>query len=209
MPGRCFGLPVGMLLIGAVCLLGLTACGKGPFSPEARQQEAEREQYLKTLQAALAVDDTFEWKRLGSALIVRALPYDADVKLAAEQRFAGSASFQKDVSQWMRPVKNSRGEPTVILMGLFAPDLKENDLTKLDRFRPRLRTADGRLLEPVELKRYGRDAVFMRDFFPVFNPWEHVYMVKFAPSSGLSAYYNGQLEFVLQWPGGQQSLVLK
>lgn len=182
--------------------LGLAACSKGPFSPEARQQSAERDRYLKALRAALVTDDTFEWKSLSSALIVRALPYSPAVAEEAELRFRDAPPFFQEVAGWSR--SNRSGRPLVILMGIYASDLKEKDIVKLGRFRPRLVSPDGRLMPPLEIKRFGRDSVFIRDYFPVFNPWEEVYLIKFA-SSG-RAY--GPLEFRLEWPGGAQSLML-
>lgn len=193
---------LGILILG----LGLSACSQGPFSPEARQQASERGRYLKTLQAALATDDTFEWSSLSSALIVRALPYTAQLAGAAEDRFRDDPTFYNEVSGWSRLPQGAAGPPVIILMGLYAPDLKAKDITQLGRFRPRLAAADGRILNPAEVKRFGRDSVFIRDHFPVFNPWEEVYLVKFA-SPG-PAGPSGPLNFRLEWPGGVQTLLL-
>lgn len=195
------------LLLVAILCLGLTACDKGPFSPEARRQSESLTQYMRTMQAALVVDDTFEWNTLASALIIRALPYSPDVAQAATQRFADDPTFHKEAGTWDRTSKRNANPPVVILMGVFTPDLAKKDITKLGRFRPRLKTADGRLLQPLEIKRYGRDAVFIRDHFPIFNPWEEVYLVKFTSPSGRHPY-SAPLEFVLEWPGGVQTLIL-
>ncbi len=187
-----------------IAILALSGCARGPFSPEVRRQSAELERYMNVLQAALVTDDTFEWNTLSSALIVRALKYSGPVRSEAEHRYAGAPPFEADTAQWLKPVRRS-GRPIVILMGIFTPDLKEKDITTLGRFRPRLMSPDGRAVSPLEIKRYGRDAVFMRDYFPIFNPWEEVYMLKF-PSTGLSA---GTLDFILEWPGGVQVLTLE
>lgn len=186
--------------------LGLTACSKGPFSPEAKQQAAERDQYLKVLQSALVTDDTFEWNTLSSALIVRALPYTPRVAEAADYRFRDDPTFYNEVSGWSNSPRGAAASPVIVLMGIFVPDLKEKDITALGRFRPRLAAADGRILAPLEVKRFGRDSVFIRDHFPVFNPWEEVYLVKFA-SPGRSRS-SGRLDFRLEWPGGVQTLLL-
>lgn len=184
---------------------GLTACSKGPFSPEAKQQAAERDRYLKALQSALVTDDTFEWNSLSSALIVRALAYTPELAGAAEDRFRDDPTFRDEVSGWRYSARGAAAPPVVILMGIFAPDLKAQDITKLGRFRPRL-AAGGRLISPAEIKRFGRDSVFIRDHFPIFNPWEEVYLVKF--DSPGRAWSSGQLDFRLEWPGGVQTLLL-
>lgn len=182
--------------------LGLGACSKGPFSPEAKQQAAERDRYLRLLQSTLVTDDTFEWNILSSALIVRALPYGPRVARAAEQRFRDDPSFHQEAAGWSQAGRGAAAGPVIILMGIFAPDLKAKDITQLGRFRPRLAAADGRIREPLELKRFGRDSVFIRDHFPVFNPWEEVYLLKFASPGP------GPLDFRLEWPGGVQTLLL-
>ncbi|MDR0882170.1 MAG: hypothetical protein LBP55_06475 [Candidatus Adiutrix sp.] len=186
--------------------LGLSACGRGPFAPEALRQSAELEHYTQVLQSALVEDKTFEWQTLASALIVRALPYSPRISREAQSRFAGDPTFNTEAGGWERRPSRSSGRPVVILMGVFAPDLAEKDITKLGRFRPRLHTPSGQRLEPLEIKRFGRDAVFVRDHFPVFNPWEEVFLVRFpAPAGGGGA---GPLDFKLEWPGGVQTLVL-
>ncbi|MDR1045667.1 MAG: hypothetical protein LBP33_11205 [Candidatus Adiutrix sp.] len=195
-----------MLLLGlaAALALGLGACGRGPFSPEARRQSRELDQYLKALQADLLTDDTFEWNTLSSALTVKALAYSGPVRQAAEQRFRGDPAFQEESSRWAQ-APGRRHPPLVILMGLFAPDLQEQDVAPAGRFRPRLRTADGRSLKPLEIKSYGRGSVFVRDHFPVFNPWEAVYLLRF-PSPGAGP--EGRLDFLLEWPGGVQTMAI-
>ena len=195
------------LLLVFIIALGLTACGKGPFSPEARRQSESLNQYMRTLKSALVTDDTFEWRTLSSALIIRALPYAPAVSQAASRRFADDPTFRKEADTWNRISRRNAGQPVIILMGVHTPDLGEKDITKLGRFRPRLKTADGRLLQPLEIKRYGRDSVFIRDHFPVFNPWEEVFLVKFS-SPDRREPYAGPLEFALEWPGGVQTLIL-
>ena len=93
----------------------------------------------------------------------------------------------------------------VVLLGLLTQYITADDLIKLGRFRPTLVTSDGRVLTPMELKRYGRDAVFIRDHFPIFNPWEEVYLVRFDSSANR---HPGRVEFRLEWPGGVQTLFL-
>jgi|GEM_PF-2569848 len=190
----------------ALSCLGLPACSKGPFSPEAKSQAAELDRYLNVLRSVLVTDDTFEWNTLSSALIVRALPYTPTVAQEAEYRFQDDPSFSSEVSDWRFLPRGVAGPPVIVLMGIFAPDLKEKDITKLGRFRPRLLAADGRVIKPVEVKRFGRDSVFIRDHFPVFNRWEEVYLVKFAPTG--TTWPSGPLDFQLQWPGGAQNLIL-
>lgn len=185
---------------------GLTACSTGPFSPEARQQAGQRDRYLKALQSGLVADDTFEWSSLSSALIVRALPYTAQLAGVAEDRFRDDPTFYNEVSSWSRLPGGAAGPPVIVLMGLFAPDLKAGDITKLGRFRPRLAAADGRIMSPAEVKRFGRDSVFIRDHFPVFNPWEEVFLVKFASPGPAGS--SGPIDFRLEWPGGAQTLLL-
>lgn len=194
----------GLILLALICL---SACGKnGPFSPEARRQSAQWDSYMETLKAAQVIDDSFSWKTLSSALIVRALPYSPTVAGAAEARFSGDPTFTKEVSTWGRTSASQPGAPVVVLMGIFTQDKGEKDVTELGRFRPRLIAEDGRSLAPLAIKRYGRDSLFIRDHFPNFNPWEQVYMVKFpAPSRG---WQSGQATFELQWPGGSQRLDL-
>lgn len=190
----------------ALSCLGLSACSKGPFSPQAKSQAAELDHYLNTLRSVLVTDDTFAWNTLSSALIVRALPYTPMVAKEADYRFQGDPGFSDEVSDWRYLPKGVTGPPVIVLMGIFAPDLKEKDITKLGRFRPRLLAADGRVIKPVEIKRFGRDSVFIRDHFPVFNRWEEVYLVRFA-SPG-PHWPSGPVDFRLEWPGGVQTLIL-
>ncbi|MDL2226249.1 hypothetical protein LJB86_01130 [Deltaproteobacteria bacterium OttesenSCG-928-M10] len=188
-------------------LFCLAACDKGPFSPEARRQSAALDQYVKMLQANLVVDDTFEWNTLSSALIVRVLPYNQEVSRAADLRFASDKTFHTETAAWDRAPGRKARPPVTILLGLFTQDLKAKDVMEMERFRPRLKTAGGRILEPLEIKRYGRDHVFIRDHFPIFNPWEDVYLVKFQGPSRSADTYDRQ-EFLLEWPGGTQTLIL-
>lgn len=195
------------ILSAVILCLGLTACDKGPFSPEARRQSESLRQYMRVLQSALVVDDTFEWNTMSSALIVRVLPYSPEVAQAAALRFADDPAFHKEVESWKRISGRAADPPVIILMGIFTPDLGEKDITKLSRFRPKLGTADRRAMPPLEIKRFGRDAVFIRDHFPIFNPWEEVYLVKFASPSGRHPF-SSPMEFMLEWPGGIQTLTL-
>lgn len=188
-------------------LFCLAACDKGPFSPEARRQSAVSDQYVKILQANLTTDDTFEWNTLSSALIVRILSYNQEVSQAADLRFASDKAFHTETAAWNRVPVRKAGQPVTVLLGLFTQDLMAKDVIERKRFRPRLKTADGRILEPLEIKRYGRDHFFIRDHFPVFNHWEEVYLVKFKVSSR-SANNNDRQEFILEWPGGIQTLIL-
>ncbi|MDR2946748.1 MAG: hypothetical protein LBV79_08390 [Candidatus Adiutrix sp.] len=194
------------LVLAAVLSLGLVACARGPFSPEARMQSQSATEYMMELGSALATNQSFEWNTLSSALIVRALPYTAAVAQAADRRFAADPAYQKETAAWKRPAKRGQA-PLVILMGLYTPDLAEKDITKLGRFRPRLKGADGQLWAPRDIKRYGRDAVFIRDHFPIFNPWEEVYLLTFDSPAG--RYPAETLDFVLEWPGGAQGLVVQ
>lgn len=191
------------LLLICFFSLGLVGCDKGPFAPAARHQAQELSDYMRVLQNALVTDDTFAWNTLSSALIVRALPYSNSVAEAAQRRFSNEPAFQKETGGWFKSSKRGGNTPTIVLMGLYTPDLAEKDVTKLGRFRPRLRTDDGRLIEPLEIKRYGRDSVFIRDHFPIFNPWEEVFLVKFDYQAG-----SDPLNFLLEWPGGTQNLLL-
>ena len=196
----------GRWLITAVLLVGLTACARGPFSPEAREQSASLDRYMNVLKGAAVTDDTFTWNTLSSALIVKALNYSPVVARAAGERYAGDPAFAEETMAWRQTPRRNQSPPMIILMGVFAPDLGEKDITKLGRFRPSLMTADGRIVQPLEIKRYGRDSVFMRDHFPIFNPWEEVFLVKFPALAGSAGY--GSPEFRLEWPGGVQTLVL-
>lgn len=192
------------LLAGLLlCVFILTACGKGPFSPEARSQAAARDLYLAVLRTNLVTDDTFEFSTMSSAIIVHALPFNQMVREAADSRFASSPDYSMETHPWFKPTSSFYGESTVVLMGLYTPDLADGDLTILHRFRPRLLTSEGRLLEPLEIKDYGKKKAFMRDHFPVFNPWEKIYMIKFPATKSAE-----HLTFQLVWPGGVQSLEL-
>lgn len=192
------------LLAGLIfCSIFLSACDKGPFSPEARGQAAARDQYLKALQTNLVTDGTFNFGTLSADIIVRVLPLNQMVRQAADHRFLTDQNFTREVDQWLKPPRGLAGNSTVILMGLFTQDLAEGDLTELQRFRPRLLTSAGHLLEPVSIEDYGRDQSFIQDHFPVFNPWEAVFIVKFPPTKTTET-----LIYQLQWPGGIQNLVL-
>ena len=192
------------LVLVIICGMLCGACGYGMFSPEARQQAKKSDQYLKVLRSLMVKSNTFEWKFLSSSIIVQALPYNHALQKVAEHRFYGSATFTEETSAWLKPYRSFPAQPTVILMGLYTQDLAEDDVTKTKRFRPRLLSSDGRTLEPLEIKRYGRDNPFIRDHFPIFNPWEEVFMVKFAEDRTTTP-----LTYQLCWPGGVQTLTLK
>ena len=192
------------LVMVITCGALLSACSYGMFSPEAAQRAKSSEQYLKLLRSLMVKSDTFEWKYLASSIIVQALPYNQVLQEAAEHRFYGSPAFTKETSAWLKPSRSFKAQPTIILMGLYTQNLAENDVTKTKRFRPRLLTSDGRTLEPLEIKRYERDDPFIRDHFPIFNPWEEVFMVKFAEDRTTTP-----LTYQLYWPGGVQTLTLK
>ena len=186
-------------------LSAFMACNRGPFSMEARQQSAALDQYVKTLQTHFTVNDTFEWNTLSSALIVRLLPYNQAVRQAADARFSSDPAFHTETAAWNKIPGRKKARPVTILMGIFTPDLKAKDVIERERFRPRLKTPDGRLVKPLNIKRYGRDDVFIRDHFPVFNIWEDVYLLQFQP---LSSSASDHLEFVLEWPGGERTVIL-
>lgn len=187
------------LSLTVLWLVPLVACATGPFSSQAFRQARAGAEYLETLRANLSVDDSFRWESLSSALIVRALPYNQVVRQAAESRFADDQIFLRETEAWLKPIKGQ--EPLVIIMGLFAPDLDDEDVTELGRFRPYLQGPDGRELRPESIERYGRDIALIRDHFPLFNPWEEVFVLRFAPVAEPA-------EFILRWPGGRQSLAL-
>lgn len=179
--------------------------GFAPFSDWKPTVKDER--YLTLLKSAAVEDRTYSWNTLASAIIVKALPYSPKVAAAAEHMHGGRPYFSNEVGRWGRNSAFNPGAPVVILMGLYVPDLKEKDVTKLERFSPVLITGDGRELKPLEIKRYGRASDFIRDNFPVFNHWEEVYMLKFpAPSR---SWQRGTLSFRLDWPGGAQDLKLQ
>lgn len=202
MPGRNIVSLCRLIFLVLLAAALLSACGKGPFSPEAMRQSQERDSYLKLLKDHLIADDTFEWDTLSSALIVRILPYKGDVRRSAENRFFEAPPFKTETASWDKRRKNGSAAPVIILLGFYNQSLKEKDITKDQRFRPRLQLPDGRVLTPFAIKRFGRDKAFIRDYFPVFNPWEEVYLVKFDPPARL----NGTVNFLLEWPGGTQSL---
>ncbi|UQZ89979.1 hypothetical protein C4J81_12505 [Deltaproteobacteria bacterium Smac51] len=196
----------GHLLMIVVSVLALAGC-RPVSSLETFVQPTPREEYQDFLTSKIVSDDTFNIKTLSSALIVKALFYGQDVDARARLLFHSDPIFSKETSDWGRTPKGAYGPPVVILMGLFAPDLGEKDVTKLGRFRPKLRTMDGRVLSPTSIKRFGRDSTFVRDYFPAFNPWEEVFLVKFNPLTS-RGYYTSRLEFILEWPGGVQTLIL-
>lgn len=178
--------------------------GGGPFGEWKPTGQDER--YLELLKASLVEDRVYSWNTLASAVIVRALPYSPQVAGAAEARYGDRPTFINEVGRWGRTSAFRPGAPVVLLVGIYSPQLGEKDLTHLKRFRPTLLSADGRELEPLEIKRYGRHATFVTDYFPVFDHWEEVYLLKFpAPARSWQA---GDLLFKLHWPGGTQQLSL-
>ena len=181
-----------------------SARSSGPFADWKPNQRDER--YLALLKSHLVEDRVYSWNTLASAIIVKALPYSPTVAEAAEFMFGDSPYYHNEIGRWGRNSAFKAGAPVVVLVGLYTPDLKEKDVTKLERFRPMLMTADGRSLEALEIKRYGRASAFIGDHFPIFNHWEEVFMVKFpAPSK---SWQRGSLSFRLEWPGGSQHLTL-
>jgi hypothetical protein len=202
---RCRLLPLCMILSAALAACETGPLSRGPFSPEARARAAAGDQYQALLTANMVSDETFKFETLSSAIILRVLRFSPAVEAAAAGRFSGDPIFSRETRGWSS-VNGTAGPGVVVLMGLFAPDLAENDVVVGGRFRPRLQTPDGRVLAPAEIKRYGRDKNIIRDYFPVFNPWEEVYLVRFAPPAGTSFY--GDLKFRLLWPGGAQTLTL-
>lgn len=189
---------------GELSALKTARSSSGPFGEWKPSQKDER--YLAVLKSTMVEDRVYSWNTLASAIIVRALPYSPTVAQAAEYMYGDSPYYHNEVGRWGRSSAFKAGAPVVVLLGLYSPKLGEKDLTKLERFRPILMTADGRALAAIEIKRYGRASTFVQDHFPVFDHWEEVYMVKFpAPAK---SWQTGPLTFRLEWPGGTQNLTL-
>lgn len=194
----------GPLLIIALLVPLLAACASANLG--VLTATTPREDYQALLNSKIKTDDVFNMKTLSSALIVKALLYSQDVEAEARLLFQGDPIFNRETSGWNQAPKDVYGPRVVVLMGLFAPDLGEKDLAE-GRFRPGLKTPGGRVLKAAEIKPYGRDSAFVRDYFPAFDPWEEVFLVKFNPPVS-SPYSASQCEFILEWPGGLQTLPL-
>ncbi len=192
------------LLIITLLIPFLAACASANLGVLAAANP--REDYQAFLNSKIKADEVFNMKTLSSALIVKALLYNQDVEARARLLFQADPIFNRETSGWNRAPRDAYGRGIVVLMGLFAPDLGEKDLAE-GRFRPGLKTPGGRILKAAEIKPYGRDSAFVRDYFPAFDPWEEVFLVKFnSPDSSPNSA--SQCEFMLEWPGGLQTLPL-
>lgn len=188
-----------------VVLLGLALGSCGAAERKALTSNAPHEEYAAFLRVKIAADKNFDFDTLSSNLIVKALVYSPEVEARARLLFHGDPLFNREVDSWRRASAGSSKTRLVVVMGLFAPDLNEKDVEE-GRFRPALVMADGHLVRAADIVRYGRDSVFARNYFPVFDPWEELYAVKFdLPLSSPQGAADG---FIVEWPGGVARLTL-
>ncbi len=192
-------------LVIALLVPFLAGCGSAGL--KTLSGVSPREDYQAFLRSKIKVDEAFSLKTLSSALIVKTLVYSQDVEARAGLLFQGDPAFRRETSGWKGAAPGPYGSGVAVLMGLFAPDLGEKDLAE-GRFRPVLKTAGGRIIKAAEVKPFGRDSAFVRDYFPAFNPWEEVFLVQFNLPD-VSADYASPYEFILEWPGGVQTLPLE
>lgn len=174
-------------------------------------QATPLDEYKAFLKSGITKSKTIDMEALSAAVIVKALPFTQAVETRARLLFQADPIVTRELAGWRHNPKDKRQAPFIVIMGLFAPDLGEKDITETGRFRPRLKTpGGGTVLDAAEIKRYGRDSVFMRDYFPVFDPWEEVFLIKFDPAYSLGIFSTNpeHYEFILEWPGGAQILTL-
>lgn len=182
------------LIIPLLCSCSATVADLANNSP--------REEYQAFLHSRVSTAKAIDLKTLSAGLVLKALPFSQNVESRGRLLFLGDPQFTAETAAW------KRGGPIIILMGLFTPDLGEKDVTATGRFRPALKTPDGAILKPLAIKRYGRDSVFMRDYFPAFDPWEEVFVISFDPGRSAGDFDPAAYEFILEWPGGVKTLPL-
>lgn len=201
------------LLRGLLLLLaGIPLASSCSAELKTMARTSPQEEYRAYLQSNISTAKAIDLETLSAAVIVKALPYSPSVETRARLLFHSAPVFIQETRAWRRAPQGQSGTPLILLMGLFAPDLGEKDVTETGRFRVRLhlKTPEGVTLTPVEITRHGRDSVFMRDYFPAFDPWEEVFVLKFAANDRAEILQNlANCEFILEWPGGTEILPLK
>ncbi len=194
------GLVSGLIMTALLLLGGCSGSGAS-----ALLESSPREEYQAFLRTKIVSAKAFDFETASPALVVKALPYDRETEERAVSLFHADPLFSRETDSWNRVPPKGKGPVQIVLMGLFVPDLKEKDI-KNGRFRPALKTPEGRILRAADIKRHGRDSAFARDYFPVFDRWEEVFVVKFQMPAG--ALRPSQCEFMLEWPGGTETVPL-
>ena len=183
-----------LLAFSLLCAFMCLACARLDQFNQNMAQSQQRDAYVTLCQKYYATDNILEITRLGSALIISCLYYAPPLEKEAQSRFAQLPFFLNESIKWPRGQK--------IFVGIFSENFREEDFLKNKRFVPYLKIKNGTLIPVSEIKPYGRASKFIKDFFPVFNHWEHVFLLSFDTQGE-------PLEFVLKWAGGEQRILMK
>jgi hypothetical protein len=166
------------------------------MEPGRRALEAKRGQWIELLRKTVVSDKVYELTDEGAVLplMVNALPLGDRVLAEARDRWGADPRFTEKLNSWL-----SKGR-LVVLVGLYARDLGEDDLIRDNRFRLALRTGGGLKTSPnnVELLKEK----FLADYFQIFNPWENVLAVSF------DGQWNQNPILVLDCPYGTREIGL-
>jgi hypothetical protein len=127
-------------------------------------------------------------------VLFHALPLTDTLLAKARELWSSDPRLTKMVDNWL-----DQGR-IVVLVGFYARDLTNEDLTKNGRFRAYLKTAGGLKAPPKGSELLKPELV--GDFFPIFNSWERVMAMSF---EGL---WSQDPVLVVQWPGGDRELRL-
>jgi hypothetical protein len=181
-----------------VILFGLLfsfGCNFGPLEPGRKAIFNERENWLELTKSRLVSDEVFYTTNKGdiSPVLINALPLSETILVRGKSLWPEDKHYKATLEKWF-----AKGQ-LVVLVGLYANNLKNDDLLKDERFRFYLEQA-GQKIASSNIQIANKK--FLADYFPVFNHWEIVLAVSFQASWGAEPRLN------VQWPTGTRQLDL-
>ncbi|MDR0356120.1 MAG: hypothetical protein LBJ64_10375 [Deltaproteobacteria bacterium] len=188
-------LPASLLAVAFLAAV-LSACSVGPMEPGRRALDARRVSWAELTSKAMVSDSIYDLTDAGDILplTVRALPLTDPVLQRMRELWGGDRRLMDKADEWLKAGR------LVILVGIYTRDVTEDDLIKDRRFRLSLR-ADGSLKRTADKPELLKGS-FLKDYFPIFNPWERVVVVSFP------GQWNKNPVLILDWPGGSRELDL-
>ncbi|MDR1110555.1 MAG: hypothetical protein LBP92_07660 [Deltaproteobacteria bacterium] len=183
-------------VLALAAAMALAGCSVGPLEPGRQALEARHRAWIDLTRASLCRDGIYVLTDKGDVLpvLVNALPLNGQVLAEARALWGSDPRFAERLDSWL-----AKGR-IVVLVGLYARDLRDDDLVKDDRFRPSLRAGGGPKAAPA-----GKEllkAKFLADYFPVFNSWERVLALSF------DGQWDQDPALVVDWPYGSREIGL-
>jgi hypothetical protein len=190
---QIFRRPKSALFLILIFLSGLVAlsCNSGSYEPGRRALIERRQAWLEFISGQTVGDEIYFLNDKGdvSLVTVKAIALNDRVLAALRRHFPDEPRLYQKIYEWTKQGRSA------VLAGIYAKDLKDDDLVKNNRFRLTLLTHRG---PSVPVAKDLVNPTFAADYFPAFNGWEKILAVSF--NSDLS--FNPSL--LVQWPAGQR-----